>query len=27
MQAFNVKGMSCGHCVRAITQAIQSRDG
>ncbi|XEG71527.1 cation transporter [Pseudomonas sp. abacavir_1] len=27
MQAFSVKGMSCGHCVRAITQAIQARDG
>ena len=27
MQAFNVKGMSCGHCVRAISQAIQARDG
>jgi copper chaperone len=23
---FNVEGMSCGHCVRAITQAIQARD-
>ncbi|MEG7363711.1 heavy-metal-associated domain-containing protein [Pseudomonas citronellolis] len=27
MQAFSVKGMSCGHCVRVITQAIQARDG
>jgi copper chaperone len=26
MQVFRVKGMSCGHCVRAITQAIQARD-
>ncbi|MNE69564.1 Copper chaperone CopZ [compost metagenome] len=26
MQAFKVKGMSCGHCVRAITQAVQARD-
>jgi copper chaperone len=26
MQVFNVEGMSCGHCVRAITQAIQARD-
>ena len=26
MQVFNVQGMSCGHCVRAITQAVQARD-
>lgn len=26
MQVFNVEGMSCGHCVRAITQAVQARD-
>ncbi|MCJ8203438.1 cation transporter [Pseudomonas sp. RGM2987] len=26
MQTFNVQGMSCGHCVRAITQAVQTRD-
>lgn len=26
MQTFNVQGMSCGHCVRAITQAVQARD-
>ncbi|AZC16135.1 MULTISPECIES: heavy-metal-associated domain-containing protein [Pseudomonas] len=26
MQVFNVQGMSCGHCVRAITQALQSKD-
>lgn len=26
MQTFNVSGMSCGHCVRAITQAIQALD-
>ena len=26
MQVFNVEGMSCGHCVKAITQAIQARD-
>lgn len=26
MQVFNVHGMSCGHCVRAITQAIQAKD-
>lgn len=24
MQQFKVSGMSCGHCVRAITQAIQA---
>jgi copper chaperone len=26
MQVFTVKGMSCGHCVKAITQALQARD-
>lgn len=26
MQTFNVKGMTCGHCERAVVQAIQSRD-
>ncbi|WP_448679234.1 heavy-metal-associated domain-containing protein [Pseudomonas nicosulfuronedens] len=26
MHIFNVKGMSCGHCVRAITQAVQALD-
>ncbi len=26
MQILKVQGMSCGHCVRAITQAIQARD-
>lgn len=26
MQVFNVQGMSCGHCVQAITQALQARD-
>ncbi|AUZ44609.1 heavy-metal-associated domain-containing protein [Pseudomonas orientalis] len=26
MQIFNVEGMTCGHCVRAVTQAVQSRD-
>ncbi len=25
MQMFNVQGMSCGHCVRAITQAVQAQ--
>jgi copper chaperone len=23
---FNVQGMSCGHCVKAITQALQAKD-
>ncbi|MCK9796409.1 copper resistance protein CopZ [Pseudomonas chlororaphis] len=26
MQVFSVQGMSCGHCVRAITQAVQRKD-
>ncbi|MEN5150584.1 heavy-metal-associated domain-containing protein [Pseudomonas orientalis] len=26
MQIFNVEGMTCGHCVRAVTQAVHSRD-
>ncbi|MHC8331137.1 heavy-metal-associated domain-containing protein [Pseudomonas sp. LB3P25] len=26
MQMFNVQGMSCGHCVNAITQALQAKD-
>lgn len=26
MQIFNVQGMSCGHCVKAITQALQAKD-
>lgn len=26
MQVFNVQGMSCGHCVKTITQALQSKD-
>ena len=26
MQIFNVEGMTCGHCVRAVTQAVQSKD-
>ena len=26
MQVFNVQGMSCGHCVRAITQVLQAKD-
>jgi copper chaperone len=26
VQVFNVEGMSCGHCVKAITQAVQAKD-
>ncbi|MDB5995243.1 MAG: copper resistance protein CopZ [Pseudomonas sp.] len=26
MQVFNVQGMSCGHCVKAITEAVQAKD-
>ncbi|EPJ96563.1 heavy-metal-associated domain-containing protein [Pseudomonas sp. CFII68] len=26
MHTFNVQGMSCGHCVKAITQAVQAKD-
>jgi copper chaperone len=26
MQLFTVTGMTCGHCVRAVTAAITSRD-
>lgn len=26
MQVFDVKGMTCGHCVRAVTNAIQQLD-
>jgi copper chaperone len=26
MQQFNVQGMTCGHCVRAVTQAITAQD-
>ena len=25
-QDLNVTGMTCGHCVRAVTRAIQARD-
>ncbi|NKC32375.1 cation transporter [Falsiroseomonas selenitidurans] len=25
-QAMQVKGMTCGHCARAVTGAIQARD-
>ncbi|MHC8316335.1 heavy-metal-associated domain-containing protein [Pseudomonas sp. LB3P31] len=26
MQVFKVQGMSCGHCVKSITQALQAKD-
>ena len=26
MQLFNVTGMTCGHCERAVIQAIQAKD-
>lgn len=26
MQVFQVQGMSCAHCVRAISQAVQTAD-
>jgi copper chaperone len=26
MQVFNVQGMTCAHCVRAVTNAIQGQD-
>lgn len=26
MQVLSVEGMTCGHCVRAVTQAVQSQD-
>lgn len=25
-QTFDVKGMSCGHCEKAVTQAVKSLD-
>jgi copper chaperone len=25
-QEFNVQGMTCGHCVKAVTQAVQLLD-
>lgn len=25
-QTFNVQGMTCGHCERAVTQAVKSVD-
>jgi len=26
MQLFDVVGMTCGHCVRAVTEAVQHVD-
>ncbi|MEW5513464.1 cation transporter [Pseudomonas asiatica] len=26
MQVFNVRGMTCGHCVKAVTRAVQEQD-
>jgi len=26
MQTFQVRGMTCGHCERAVTNAIKARD-
>lgn len=26
MQQFRVQGMTCGHCVRAVTEAIRNDD-
>lgn len=26
MQVFKVQGMTCGHCVKAVTQAVQGAD-
>lgn len=26
MQVFNVNGMTCGHCVKAVTRAVQELD-
>lgn len=26
LQSFQVQGMSCGHCVRSVTAAVQSVD-
>ncbi len=26
MQLFNVQGMTCGHCVKAVTNAIKGED-
>lgn len=26
MQIFNVQGMTCGHCVKAVTRVVQEQD-
>lgn len=26
MQVFNVQGMTCGHCAKAVTRAVQEQD-
>lgn len=26
MHVFNVQGMTCGHCVKAVTRAVQEED-
>ena len=26
MHVFNVQGMTCGHCVKAVTRAVQEQD-
>ena len=26
MQRFNVQGMTCGHCVKSVTNAIKEQD-
>jgi len=26
MQVFKVQGMTCGHCVKAVTQAVKAAD-
>lgn len=26
MQVFTVQGMTCGHCVKAVTRAVKSQD-
>ena len=26
MQVFSVQGMTCGHCVKAVTRAVQEQD-
>ncbi|CAM4108445.1 Copper chaperone CopZ [Pseudomonas reidholzensis] len=26
MHVFNVQGMTCGHCVKAVTTAVQGQD-